>query len=312
VQRNRGSIATTAWIGNRVRDRRPSSWAVSLLAAAAVLIGTENRAVAATLPDKLGSVVEDVRQIVRPPDEVPLPPLPAPPQPPVEVPRLPVEPPSAGTLPAGKAPAAKPEPVPAAPEPSGNANRASGRGGDAAAVAPPAGRAEEVSGAVAPTEGASGATRPSSSGRDDEGGLPPERRAPGRGLEQGSIEPARVAPLPRLLAYVWPAIALGPAAEALAELEGPWRESMPLSLPALPRALASLVGPIDEAAGVAGLAERSPTSSPPPDGSPALPFPNGDRASLLVLIVSGMALLALVLYAVRRELRAMHTRRWPL
>jgi hypothetical protein len=130
-------------------------------------------------------------------------------------------------------------------------------------------------------------------------GVPPS------GIEAGSIESATLAPPRLLLAYVWPAIALGSAGELLGALQARWEAATSLPVSDVPRLLPGLTG----AAHVAGLSARS-TPNPSSADSRDIRIPSGGAISLLVLIVAGAALMALLVFTLRREFRSMH--RWPL
>jgi hypothetical protein len=122
-----------------------------------------------------------------------------------------------------------------------------------------------------------------------------------------------VAPLPRLLAYVWPAVALGPAGDLLASLQARFEAValLPLSVSDVSRVLAGLSEAAGEAglAGAAEVADRAAVSSPPPADSKGIWVPDGAEISLLVLIASCAALMALLAFTIRRELHSrMHRR----
>jgi hypothetical protein len=125
----------------------------------------------------------------------------------------------------------------------------------------------------------------------------------------GSLESTKVASLRQFLAYVWPAIALGPAGKLWAMLQVRWEAVSPRQLSGIPRLLSRLAR-ITGAGGVAGLSKDSGITNPAPDDSTGIRVPEGSAISLIVLLVSCAALMALLVFTVTRELRSNY--RWPL
>jgi hypothetical protein len=134
---------------------------------------------------------------------------------------------------------------------------------------------------------------------------------PGEGAgsaDSAKVESAKAAPLGRLLARVWPAIALGPAGKLLTTLGARLEAATSLPASGLPRLLSGLAGAAG-AGGVAGRSAHSATPNSSPGDSTGIPVPGSREISFLVLVILCTALMALLVFAVRRELRAMY--RWP-
>lgn len=232
-------------------------------------------------------------------------PIPAAPQAPVEVPTVPQAP--VKTSPAPRTPAPRtpsveasertPNPPRLAPAPSRGSTGPSGPGVDR----PSAGTATSDSTGSAQQTIASARNR-AGKGGDSHGATRP-------GAEAGSVESAKVASLRRLFAYVWPALALGPAWRLLATLQTGWEAATPLAMSDVPRLLSGLTAGVTGAGGVAGISERSVTPNPSPSDSTGAWAPDGSEISLFVFIISCAALIALLAFTVSRELRSM--RRWP-
>jgi hypothetical protein len=253
----------------------------------------------------------------------PRPPAKAPSAPPVKVPTAPRP---AGTSPTPRAPAqtspapkapsvggpgAKPR-VPGVPAPSSGSTQSAGSG-----VQPPSANTVNETASVpkgsvvrdpstAPTPGT--APAPGAVGGDPGG-----YGAATPGGEAASLQSATVAPLPRLLAYVWPAIALGPVGELLASLQARFEAAslLPVSVFDVSRVLGGLSAALEEAGvgGAAALSNQSAVSDPPPADPKGIWVPDGAEISLLVLIASCAALMGLLAYAIRRELHSrMHRR----
>jgi len=130
------------------------------------------------------------------------------------------------------------------------------------------------------------------------------------GIETGSVDPAKVAPLRRWVAYVWPAIALGPIGKFLMTLQAQWETATATALstadfPRLLLGLAGAAGP-GSAGNVAGNSERPEVSKPPPGHSTDAWEADGSEVSLVVAIILCAGLIALLILTVRRELRSMH------
>lgn len=218
------------------------------------------------------------------------------------VPPVQVEVPAAPQGAAVKAPSADvrvttPNSSHSASAPSGGPTKASSTGADLPEV-------DEVVGGTKGSAGPSTETAhqaaPSAHNLRGSRGVPP-------GVRAGSLESAKVAPA--LLAYVWPAFSLGPAGELLRTLQA--RLEAAISLPAVdvPRLLLGLAG-VSGAGPAAEPSKSSTSSNPSPRDSRGIWFPSGGEISLFVFLVACAALMALLIFTLRRELRAMH--RWPL
>lgn len=241
---------------------------------------------------------------------IPAPPsLPSAPPPQPSVPTAPpvqVEVPTVPQVPVVKAATAKvdgttPDSSHLAPGSSGDSTKASSPGVDLPAVDAIESRTE--GGVGASTEEAHRtATAARGKGSAGDGALP-------SGAPADSLESARAAPL--LLAYVWPAIALGPVAQKLLRaLQEQWEIATSLAVSDVPRLLSGSAG-AGGADRAARPSERAAASNPSPGDSRGIQLPSGGAISLLVFIISGAALMALLIYTVRREFRATHYR-WPL
>jgi hypothetical protein len=205
--------------------------------------------------------------------------------------------------------------LPALPDrstrPSGSGANLPSTGVAKDAVSGASGAAGLVSGATGGVVGTQGtaASGPNGGGRDSGG-----YGAAGSGGEAASLQTATVAPLPRLLAYVWPAVALGPAGDLLASLQARFEAAalLPLSASDVSRVLVGLSEAAEEGglADAAALADRAAVSSPPPaSDSKGIWVPDGAEISLLVLIASCAALMTLLAFTIRRELHSrMHRR----
>ncbi len=102
-----------------------------------------------------------------------------------------------------------------------------------------------------------------------------------------SIRPAVAAPLRELLAYVWPAVALGPIGRALATRLVELERALSLqSAAARPPVLPSSNGPVPS-----DVPRPSPTSTAQPADPDAAPLfsPHGGGMSLLVTLITVMA-----------------------
>jgi hypothetical protein len=131
----------------------------------------------------------------------------------------------------------------------------------------------------------------------------------GVGSGSGSVGQTKVAAVPRWIAYVWPAFAARGAANLLASLLS-GEEAATSTIAGVP---GLLLGFEDSgAARVAGLSKQSGISNSPSPGSPNSPglhISDGDALALFVFIVSSAALMALLAFTLRREVRAIY--RWP-
>jgi hypothetical protein len=124
-----------------------------------------------------------------------------------------------------------------------------------------------------------------------------------------SIGPAVAAPLRRWLAYVWPAIALGPFGEVLATQFEQLRRAISLPGDGLAQALSPLIG-------VAGASGSSPSAMPAPRSSApsSAPFgllPGSGGMNLLVTVVTVLAALVGVVALARLMVGAdLFSSRW--
>lgn len=111
----------------------------------------------------------------------------------------------------------------------------------------------------------------------------------------------------RLLAYVWPAIALDPEKllQAVLAVSDQLSISLPGARPATPAAAAPGRPPAGE---VLGLSARSGVSNPA--AAPSREVPSEGEAAFIVAALLCVAVMAMLAFTVRRELRAMY--RWPL
>jgi hypothetical protein len=130
----------------------------------------------------------------------------------------------------------------------------------------------------------------------------------GRRLDSGagSVDPAEVAPLGRLLAYVWPAFAVGSVTEFLAAFRAGVGEAVASSpvgaLLGSPLDLAGESGAI----GVAGVSRHSTTANPPPEDPDGIRIESGGELALFVLLAVAAALVAGFGFTLRHELRSMY------
>jgi hypothetical protein len=236
--------------------------------------------------------------------------VPTAPQAPVKVPTVsqaPVETSPAPRAPSVKVPGATQNSPHLVPTPSRGAPKPSDPGVDLPSVSEIASGTRESAG-TATSASAAGAQQTAASARNGVKG-PGSHGATHPGIEAGSVESAKVASLRRLLAYVWPAVALGPAWQLLATLQARWGAAASLAISDAPRLLSGLTR-ITGAGGVAGISEHSATSNPLPADPTDTWVPDGSEISLFVFIVSCAALLALLVFTIRRELRP--TYRGPL
>jgi hypothetical protein len=218
------------------------------------------------------------------------------------VPQPQVEAPTAPHVPAVEAPAGVPGPSPNSSGPvsgpsDGLAKKASGSGVDLPAAAAMEGGTNRSTGTSMRE-----AHQTTASARGGEGNVgrpgvsPPDPAA-------GSLQPAQVAPA--LAAYVWPAIALDPAVLFRA-LQGRWEAATSLLLAGVPDLLSGLaaVGGPDRAK---GAPERPASVNPTQGDSRSIQPPSGGEIPLL-LFIAFCAALALLIFTLRREFRAMHRR----
>lgn len=252
-----------------------------------------------------------------PPPQVTLPTAaPAPVKIPPPPPATPAKVPPAHQDSAVKSPGTTPSPSHGSPAPTGDSASGSGPRVGLPTVDGLTGDATEGVGSVAGGARRGPHSTPASAGSGvdrDSGG----RGAARTGREAGSLRSARVAPLRRLLAYVWPAIALSPAGKLLASLRARWDAAISprASRADASRPLSGLSGPNVPvgAAGtgsLTGLSDRSALSNPSSSGSRGIAVTVGPAISLGVLILFFTALLALLGFTIRRELHS-STYRWP-
>lgn len=226
------------------------------------------------------------------PTAPPQPPGSTPPRAPVAVPAVPVPPVKTPTTTTPNSS----HPVPA---PSSDSAQASSPGVDLPPLSEVTGGTKGAAGISA--EGAHQAV-PSALGDDRGSG---SRGARQSGIRADSVEPAKAAPLRLLRAYIWPAIALGQVGELLEALQARWEVAPAVS--DVSRLLSGLAG-VTGADLAAGPSE-STVSNPPPKDSRGISVPSGSQVSLFVLIISCAALMAWLVFTLRREFRSMH---WPL
>jgi hypothetical protein len=265
-----------------------------------------------------GSVVPPATEAAPPslpsasPPQTPVPPAP---QAPVKVPtapRAPVE-----TSPAPQAPPVKTPTVKgpgAAPNfshlvgaPPSGSTKVSSPGVDLPSVHEIAGSTKEPAGTAMSTsrevqQTAASASNGVGTGSGNDG-------ATRLGIGAGSVESAKAAPPRRFFAYVWPAIALGPVGKQLAKLQARWRAATSLPVADIARLLSGLTG-VTGLGSAVGFSEHSAISNPPRADSTDIWVPDGGEISLLALVISCAALMALLVFTVGRELRSIY--RWPL
>jgi hypothetical protein len=230
--------------------------------------------------------------------------VPAPTPPPVQI-QVPTPP----KVSVPKLPPPPPVKPPSVNSPSAAAPTSSQSGGGVA------GGAKEVVDSVAndPTE--AGAEAGALPGALDKGSDASGLASPGHGEAHATspatrarpIDSRREAPVRRWIAYVWPAVALGPVGDLVAGLRAT------LGSATLPRISApNFLGL------VSGLTASTVTSDPrhssAPDSSlantPAISLPGGEDFPLLRLLVSFLAFIGLLAVAMRLELGASY-RWWP-
>jgi outer membrane biosynthesis protein TonB len=229
--------------------------------------------------------------------------LPSPPKPPAEVPAAPQNPRGTAGVNATEAGSTT----------SGSAAAHGSAGSGASVDLPTVGTADGTGrpAAMATNPAAGGASRPAASTGDGSGEVP-GGPAPS-GLEAGSVGSARVAPLRHWIAYVWPAFPVGRVATLLASfLSGDVAAATSLLISGVPQLLSDLgdSGPGYGPRNVAELSKHSEISNPPAADSPDLWIADGERVAPLIFIVLAAALMALLGFTLRRELRAM--RRWHI
>jgi hypothetical protein len=255
--------------------------------------------------DTVGSVVPTVTGTPSPPlpnAAPPQTPVPAAPQAPAQTSPLPQAP--SVELPTVEGPGTTPNSSHLVPAPSSGSTKDSSTGVDLPSVHEVTSGTREPAGTATSTS-TEGVQQTAASARN---GVGKGSGSHGATTRPG-IESAKAAPLGRLLAYVWPAIALGPAGKLLAMLQARWEAATSFPVANVARLLSGLTG----AAGsgrAAGFSEHSAIPNPSPADSPGIWEPGGGEISLLVFIVLCAALMALLVFTVRRELRSIY--RWPL
>ncbi len=258
----------------------------------------------AALPEKatdaVGAVVSSVTGTsppslpttpVRPPDS-------APPKAPVAVPSLPQASP-------GEAPTVT---RPKSSDPARSSSSGSGRVSDPGLHLP---SPDEVTGGANAVLGSSmeetDPTTPSARG----GGVSGlgSREVQRFGVPAVKIESTRAASLGLLRAYVWPAIALGPVGELVGALLADGEYAASLAVPDASGLVGGLLGVAGtERAG--GASNGTALSNLPSRDSRDIPLPSGGQLSLLFIIACA-ALMAWLVFALRREARSAHWH-WPL
>ena len=163
---------------------------------------------------------------------------------------------------------------------------------------------------VSPTGANAASTRAPGGSSSGPNALPPG--ASGRELGRGTVEAAEPAPLQRLLARVWPAFAVAPAASIAALLEGRLGAAiarLPVASEMLRRIAPRLTLASTTGAG-AGTRPAGHASSSPTTDSLTGWLTAADRLPLLVAVALCGALLILLVGAVRRDLREMSRYSW--
>jgi len=282
-------------------------WGISL--AGAVLIATVFGvpSASATL---VGEAAGAPKSVVPPATGTSAPSLPsaapAAPQTPVPTaPQVPIKVPTAPQAPPVKVPGTTPTPSHLVPAPSGG----SSPGVDLPSVDRMASGAKETAGTATSTstEGVQQAAVSARSGGGKGSTGPGSTGETRPRIGARSVELAKAAPLRRLLAYVWPAIALGPAGKLLAALQARWEAATSLSVSNATRFLSGLTG--TGVGGAAELSKRSAASNPSPADSTNISLPGGGGISLVIFIISSAALMGWLIFSIRRELGSMY--RWP-
>ncbi len=274
----------------------------------AAILGAPSASAAPLLPAGLLPAGAGSSPPSLPSNPLPQPVVPTAPPVQVEVPTVPpvhIEVPTAPQGPVVKTPSANvggttPTSPHLVPAPSGGSSQASTPDIDLPAVNEIEGGGNRSVG-IATDE----APRTAASARNEGSG---SRGVPPAGIRAGSLESAQVAP--QLLAYIWPAIALDSGQELLRTLQAGWETVTSLSLSDVPGVGSGslAVRGIDR---VGGPFQRSALSNPSPGDSRSIRLPSGAEIPLLVFIISCAALMALLVFTLRREFRATHYR-WPL
>lgn len=235
----------------------------------------------------------------------PAPQLPTPPPPPA-TPPAPVGRPTAPQIPVdqtptGVTPASSPSPD-LAPNPSGNPTKVPSPDADLPSIDGGASSTKESAGRVTSTS-----TEATQRGAPSVQGAAPVGSDPGQGPDSSrgrrSVVSVEAAPLPRWIAYVWPAIALGQTGDALAALLVRWEAATSLAASDAARLFSRLMG-ITRAFRLPASSDAFKPSEQPatPKGSlaapPIDPVPAGAGMSLfLTMITLLMALLGLIALA---------------
>ena len=277
---------------------------------AGVLLVMSAFGVASASASLAGHATDAVERVVSPvtgasPPSLPSSPPPqpsgsTPPRSPVKVPAVPPVP----SVPPVKAPSATaPDSSHLAPASSGGPTKVSTPG---ARLPPPGEVTGGASGAGSGSPGEANRVAPSAQGGGDEASG--SRGVPRPGAGAGSVESAEPAPLPLLRAYVWPAIALGPAGELVEALLARLEAATSPAVSSLSRLLSGQLG-VAGADRAGGPSQSSAVSNPPPKDSRDFPVPSGGQVPLLVFIIGCAALMAWLGFALKREARSTH---WPL
>lgn len=230
----------------------------------------------------------------------------------------PATPPAAAKVPPAKVPISPPVPSPShqpTPSPAGAESEAAG----AAAGVPSADRGasdeKQLSSSItststqAPRQGGASDRNGLGASLDRERGHDPDKTA-ASGTRERSVGAAEAAPLRRWLAYVWPAVSLGPAARALAVL---LPDLVGASAPPMPDPARLFTQVLGVAASSGGSALSEPASTPhssqPAPYSDLMPSSGGMSflATILTVIAALIAVVALARLTVGEEFFSM---RW--
>jgi hypothetical protein len=324
--------------GTRAHWKRLRLSLVGALAIASILLAASAPAKPPQEPGERSGKTEAAVPTPSPPPAPSLPQLPehvpehaggraaAPSPPPASAPKPSLPRPPRPTAP--EAPAAAPDAPAAAPQRSDLPGPGAPAGTGTARPSPSLNAPGRTKDQVEATESGAGATegRPQASAT-----LPPASRPPGSsvqaqaprprnrsdaassGVGVASLDVVSAVPLRRLLAYVWPAVALTPV-QGMLDALGAQLDAAGVSRSAWPDDLLRLFSQpaadgafeADRRAGDAGV--TPPDRSRPGDGA-LIPLPTGAQISLLALVASCLALTVLLAFTVKRELVTM--RRWP-
>ncbi len=258
-------------------------WAASFVGVALILLFAACASASADLLEEamttVGSLPSSATEAIPPP---PAPPPPAPPPVHVSVP-------APSTL-----DSSPPPPTPPPIEPTSSVASASSR--LANGLASGASELAEGAGSIGSDSVQAPPGRPATAS-------PSGPAATSRTGEHRSVKPSQPARPRSLLAYVWPAIALGPFGTLLSALEPRLRAVTSLSPGGALRLPSGLFD------GRGNPPEHSVASAPPQADSPPRSLPGTAAISLLVLLITSAAMVALLVFVVRFELGLVHHRR---